>query len=96
MSSKRCATIITAAAAGLGLGGCTTVDPGFGEAYRYDMAIQTVDPDPVYPEDGAKPGDSGAVAAEASDRYRTGRVKPVESGTAGGSGASVGSGGGPN
>jgi hypothetical protein len=81
------------AAAALTLGGCTAVDPGFGEALRYDMALQTIDPDPVYAEDGAKPGDSGALAAEASERYRTGKVTPVETQSAGSS--SIGSGG-PN
>ena len=70
---------VAAAGLALGLSGCTAVDPGFGEAHRYDMALQTIDPDPVYPEDGAKPGDSGALAAEATERYRTDKVKPVES-----------------
>ena len=89
MSSRHYAM---AAAAALTLGGCTTVDPGFGEALRYDMAIQTIDPDPVYPEDGSKPGDSGAVAAEASKRYRTDKVKPIETLSA----SESSSGGGPN
>ena len=92
MSSKQRAMI--AAAAALALGGCASVDPGFGEALRYDMAIQTIDPDPVYPEDGAKPGDSGAVAAAATKRYRTGAVKQVQTMSAGGSGTGTGSGSG--
>lgn len=80
MSSRLRSLTIAAAIAGLafGMSGCAPVDPGFGEAFRYDMAIQTIDPDPVYPEDGAKPGDSGVKAAEATDRYRTDKVKPVE------------------
>src|SRR5688572_5092898 len=41
------------AAALAGLAACAPVDPGLGEALRYDMAIQTVNPDPVYPEGGA-------------------------------------------
>ena len=57
---------------------CTPVDRGFGEAYRYDMAIQTVDPDPVYDETGAKPGDNGEKAADATKRYRKGQTKPVQ------------------
>ena len=69
---------VAALALTLATGGCSAVDPGFGEALRYDMAIQTIDPDPVYPEDGAKPGDNGERAADATDRYRTGKVKPVE------------------
>jgi hypothetical protein len=58
--------------------GCAPVDPGFGEALKYDMAIQTVDPEPVYPENGAKPGDSGEHGAKATDRYRKGQTKPVK------------------
>ena len=99
MSCERSAKMATVAAAAmaLGLGGCTAVDPGLGEAYRYDMALQTIDPDPVYPEDGAKPGDSGAVAAEASKRYRTNKIKPVETiSSTSSSGTGSGSGSGPN
>ena len=48
-----------------------SADPAFGEAVKYDMAVQVVDPDPVYPEDGAQPGDNGAKAAAAVRRYRT-------------------------
>jgi hypothetical protein len=58
--------------------GCAPVDPGFGEALRYDMAIQTVDPDPVYPQGGAQPGDHGEKAAKATERYRKGTTKPVQ------------------
>ena len=95
MSCKHSAIKAAVAAAGLalGLGGCTAVDPGLGEAHRYNMALQTIDPDPVYPEDGAKPGDSGALAAEATERYRTDKVKPVEAIS---STSTSGTGGGPN
>ena len=80
-----------AAIAIVALGACAPVDPGYGEALRYDMAIQTVDPDPVYPEDGAKPGDSGEHAAKATDRYRKGQTKPIRRESAsGGSGGSSG------
>jgi len=75
--------------------GCAPVDPGFGEALRYDMAVQTIDPDPVYPEDGAKPGDSGEHAAKATERYRKGNTKPVvreSASSASGSGGGSGSG----
>lgn len=88
------------------LGGCNTVydhslsaDPGFGEAVKYDMAVQTIDPDPVYAEDGAQPGDHGDKGAQAVKRYRTDSVKDVETmGTSsrGGGGGTGGSGGGPN
>lgn len=73
---------------------CAPVDPGFGEALRYDMAVQTVDPDPVYPEDGAKPGDSGEHGAKATERYRKGNTKPVQIESASG-GSSSGSSSGP-
>jgi hypothetical protein len=63
------------------LGGCNTVnshigdeDPLFGEAAKYNAAIQTINPDPVYDENGAVPGDSGAHGAEAIKRYRTDKV----------------------
>jgi hypothetical protein len=69
---------IAAGSALLMAGACAPVDPGYGEALRYDMAVQTVDPDPVYPEDGAKPGDSGEHGAKASERYRKGATKPVQ------------------
>lgn len=73
-------------------------DAAFGEAVKYDNALQTINPDPVYPETGAKPGDNGERAADAVARYRKGQVKQVEnvstsSGSSGsGSGAGMGSG----
>ena len=67
------------------LAGCDTIypqtgspDPGFGEAVKYNAAIQTIDPDPVYDENDSQPGDSGAKGAAAVRRYRTDAVKPVE------------------
>jgi hypothetical protein len=57
---------------------CAPVDPGLGEALRYDMAIQTVNPDPVYPEGGAQPGDSGVKGAEAVKAYRKGETKELK------------------
>ena len=47
---------IAAGSALLAAAGCAPVDPGFGEALRYDMAIQTVDPEPVYPGGWGKAG----------------------------------------
>ena len=58
-----------------------STDPGFGEAVKYNMAIQVINPDPVYDEDGAQPGENGDVAARAVKRYRTGQVKTLESQT---------------
>lgn len=88
------------------LAGCNTVyeqsrsvDPGFGEAVAYDMAVQTIDPDPVYAADGAQPGDHGDKGAQAVKRYRTDVVKDVDTmgmSSGGGAGGSSGSGGGPN
>lgn len=49
-----------------------TPDPAFGEAVKYDMAIQVINPDPVYDDQGAQPGDNGEVAQKAVERYRKG------------------------
>lgn len=74
---------------------CAPVDPGFGEAVRYDMAAQTIDPDPNYSPDGAKPGSSGTHGAKAAENYRKGKTKPIrqESTSSGGSGGGSGGGG---
>ena len=63
-------------------------DAGFGDAAKYNAAVQTIDPDPVYAEGGSQPGDSGAKGAAAVKRYRTDAVKQVEATqtTSGGSG----------
>ena len=75
--------------AGLALAsaGCTPVDPGFGEAVRYDLAVQTVDPDPQYPADALQPGYHGEKAQKATDRYRKGATKPVVAQSSAGSGS---------
>ena len=86
--------LAVAGAAMLVTAACAPVDPGFGEALRYDMAVQTIDPDPVYPEDGAQPGDNGEKAAKATERYRKGQTKPVQIESASG-GSSSGSSSGP-
>lgn len=82
------------------LAGCQTaaplpqagsLDAGFGEAVKYDMAIQTIDPDPVYDQNDAQPGADGAKGAAAAKRYRTDTVKQVETqATTQGSGSSSG------
>lgn len=73
------------AGAALLAAGCTTVDPvtqspdpSFGEALKYDMAVQTIDPDPPNPPDAAQPGEDGDRGARAVKRLRTGQAKPVE------------------
>jgi hypothetical protein len=81
----------------VGAAACTPVDPSFGEAARYDEAIQTIDPDPVYPANALQPGYFGEKAQKATERYRKGTTKPlrIESAGGGGGGGSsgVGSGG---
>ena len=78
-------SLFAAASAALFLGGCNTTDanslspdPAFGEAIKYDMAIQIIDPDPVYDDEGAQPGESGVKGAEAVKRYRTDKVKDAK------------------
>lgn len=71
--------------------GCAPVDPGFGEAVRYDTAIQTIDPDPQYPEGSAQPGSSGVKGQKAHERYRKGETKGLRRESTGG--ASGGGGG---
>lgn len=78
--------LASATATVLLLAGCATQggdlekssDPNFGEAHRYNAAVQTIDPAPVYSADGAQPGDHGEHGANAVERYRTGAVKDVE------------------
>jgi len=53
------------------------VDPAFGESAKWNAAVQTINPDPVYTEQDAQPGGSGARGAEAVKRYRTDNVKDV-------------------
>ena len=103
MSSK---TIVVAAAASLALFGCATPnrnigqeDAAFGEAVKYNAAIETINPDPVYAEDGARPGDSGVKGAAAVARYRTDKVNArhkaeANSAKAGGLSTTQGTGGG--
>ena len=95
MSSR----LLIAGAAAMALSACDTVhpvsrsiDPGFGEAVKYDMAIQVIDPDPVYTAEDAQPGDNGQKGADATKRYRSGQVKEVQqqATTSGGSGGGSG------
>jgi hypothetical protein len=64
------------------LAGCNTVsthigdaDPFVGEAVKYNAALQTINPEPVYAEGSTLPGDNGVVGAAAIKRYRTGENK---------------------
>ena len=90
MSSKRISVLLAASL----LAGCETIDPvsgstdpGFGETVKYNAAVQTVNPEPVYAAGSALPGQDGQPGAEATKRYRSDKVKPIESqGTSAGSG----------
>jgi hypothetical protein len=100
---------ILIAASCLAITGCNTVnknigqeDPYFGEAVRYNVAVQTINPDPVYPADAAQPGDNGERGADAVKRYRNDEVNSrhrTESrqtsnlGSTGGAGGALGGGG---
>lgn len=88
----------------LALASCNTAnshigdtDPYFGEAVRYNAAIQTINPDPVYAENGAQPGDNGEKGAKAVERYRTDKVNSRHRSesriTSSGSGSNAGLGG---
>jgi len=74
-----------------------SLDAGWGEASRYNAAVQVINPEPVYVAGGAQPGDNGEKAANATKRYRTDQVKQPEpvtttrrSGGAGGGGGGSG------
>ena len=63
---------------GLAAAACTPNDVTLGGAVRHDLALQTIDPDPVYT--GAEiEGGSGTHGAAATERYRKGTVKQPES-----------------
>ncbi len=75
-------------------------DPFFGESVRYNAAVQTINPDPVYPEGGMEPGSSGAKGAAAVARYRTDQAgqrhrTEVNSARSGALSTTQGTGGGP-
>ncbi|WP_265569667.1 hypothetical protein [Sphingomicrobium nitratireducens] len=84
--------------AGIGLvallGACAPVAHHYGEAVKYNTAVQTINPAPVYPAGGAQPGDSGEHGSDAVQRYRDDSVKqPSRESASGGVGG--GSSGGP-
>lgn len=75
----------------LALAGCAAVDPGMGEAAKYDQLVQTINPDPVYPPNGLQAGYDAIHAQKATDRYHKDAVKAVQvMSTATGGGASGG------
>ena len=75
IDARRLVGTVSLAAA---LGACSPVDLSLGEAVKYDQAIQTINPDPIYPPGSALPGASGTHAVTAAKAYRLGTVKPVE------------------
>jgi hypothetical protein len=84
MSSKRWHALLPVAGFVV-LGGCNTTnshigdeDPLMGEAVKYNAALQTINPTPVYPPNAAQPGDNGNNGANAVKRYRSDAVKRVE------------------
>lgn len=70
---------------------CAPVDPGYGDAVAYNKAAHTIDPEPEYEWDDAKPGDNGERGAENVKAYREGSVK--QPGGAGSGGGGQGGGG---
>ena len=83
--------LIASAALAVAMNACSPVDLSLGEAVKYDQAIQTINPDPVYAPGSALPGDSGTHAVTAAKADRMGTVKPVEKiSISGGSGSSSG------
>lgn len=68
-------------AGALSLAGCNTAnthigdaDPGFGEAVKFNAAVQIINPTPVYGPGDAQPGENGDRGAAAVKRYRTDQV----------------------
>lgn len=69
----RCSLMLLLASSAT-LGACTPVDTGFGEAFRWNNALQTVNLEPVR-QGSQMEGDSGERAAAAVERYEKGKVK---------------------
>jgi len=90
--------IISVALLGLAATACTPNDVTLGGALKHDLAMQTIDPDPVYTGSEIE-GGSGDHGAAAVERYRTDAVKEPKSvkttqSIGGGSGSGGSSGGG--
>jgi type IV pilus biogenesis protein CpaD/CtpE len=67
------------------------MDAGFGDSVRTNLAVQTIDPDPVYDNSSTVSGEKMAAGVE---RYRTDKVKQPKGikTTSGASGSSAGGG----
>jgi len=70
--------IISVALLGLAATACTPNDVTLGGALKHDLAMQTIDPDPVYTGSEIE-GGSGDHGAAAVERYRTDAVKEPKS-----------------
>lgn len=75
MSSRQ---LLIPALSALALTACNTAnthigdeDAFFGEAVKYNAAVQTINPEPVYAEGSAEPGSNGDKMSQAVKRYRT-------------------------
>lgn len=66
------------AVAALLAAGCAPVDPGMGEAFKYDMVAQTVNPEPAYAAGTLQAGSDGTHAALATEHYRKDSIKQPE------------------
>lgn len=66
--------VLPIALLGLAVAACTPNDVTLGGAFRHDIAMQTIDPEPTYHGTGIE-GGSGDHAAAATERYRKGTVK---------------------
>ena len=92
--------IISVALLGLAATACTPNDVTLGGALKHDLAMQTIDPDPVYTGSEIE-GGSGDHGAAAVERYRTDAVKEPKSvkttsGSGGGNGGGSSGGGSSN
>lgn len=70
--------LLAIALLGLAAAGCTPNDVTFGGALKHNIALQTIDPDPVYTGSEIE-GGSGTRGALAAERYRKGTVKEPQS-----------------
>ncbi len=71
---------VMAVAAVAFLSGCAqpeNLGRDFGNATRHNFAVQIIDPDPSYAQEGA-PALSGRRAIDALERYQAGKVKKVK------------------
>lgn len=66
---------LTLAACSTSPDGAPALGRDFGEAVKYDTVLQTINPDPVYPDSAVQPGTRGDLGPAAVKRVRTDTVK---------------------